>query len=158
MTAGTRASGVGQGRNFIRCDQRPRVGKPRNYNKVKAKALIAAMSVGVMTVSSARAQTAPSPANEPSGSPVVLGEVVVTAEKHTATEHTTPISMAVDSGESLMDLGVSDLTYLAQGIPGVSLKSNGPGQTEFEMRGMTSSGGNSPTVGFYLDDIALTAP
>src|SRR5580700_11183099 len=26
------------------------------------------------------------------------------------------------------------------------------------MRGMTSSGGNSPTVGFYLDDIPLTAP
>jgi iron complex outermembrane receptor protein len=26
------------------------------------------------------------------------------------------------------------------------------------MRGMTSSGGNSATVGFYLDDIPLTGP
>jgi len=26
------------------------------------------------------------------------------------------------------------------------------------MRGMTSSGGNSPTVGFYLDDVPMTAP
>lgn len=46
----------------------------------------------------------------------------------------------------------------AQSTPGVSLKSEGPGQTEVELRGMTSSGGNSPTVGFYIDDIPLTAP
>src|SRR5262249_54718504 len=32
------------------------------------------------------------------------------------------------------------------------------GQTEVEMRGMTSAGGNSSTVGFYLDDTPLTAP
>ncbi len=87
-----------------------------------------------------------------------LKEVVVTAEKHVATEQTTPISMAVESGEDLQARGIIDVTVLAAATPGVSLKSNGPGQTEFEMRGMTSSGGNSPTVGFYLDDIALTAP
>jgi outer membrane receptor protein involved in Fe transport len=40
----------------------------------------------------------------------------------------------------------------------VSLKSEGPSQTEIEMRGMTSSGGNSATVGFYLDDIPLAGP
>ena len=32
------------------------------------------------------------------------------------------------------------------------------GQTEFEMRGMNSLGGFSPTVGFYVDDAPLTAP
>ena len=47
---------------------------------------------------------------------------------------------------------------VAQATPGVSLKTDGPGQTEIEMRGMTSSGGNSATVGYYLDDIPLTAP
>jgi iron complex outermembrane receptor protein len=30
--------------------------------------------------------------------------------------------------------------------------------TEFEMRGVASTGGNSPTVGFYYDDTSLTAP
>jgi outer membrane receptor protein involved in Fe transport len=87
-----------------------------------------------------------------------LGEVTVTAEKQVGTEQDTPISMAVDGGQALIDRGIIDVTTLLQATPGVSLKSNGPGQTEFEMRGMTSSGGNSPTVGFYLDDIALTAP
>src|SRR4029077_10330067 len=33
---------------------------------------------------------------------------------------------------------------------------SGPGQTEFEIRGLTSTGGESPTVGFYLDDAVLT--
>jgi len=89
---------------------------------------------------------------------VILGNVVVTAEKREATEQNIPISMAVDTGDDLMSRGIIDVNALAQATPGVSLKSNGPGQTEFEMRGMTSSGGNSPTVGFYLDDIALTAP
>jgi outer membrane receptor protein involved in Fe transport len=30
--------------------------------------------------------------------------------------------------------------------------------SEFEMRGVSSNGGNSPTVGFYFDDVSLTAP
>ena len=62
------------------------------------------------------------------------------------------------SGNDLLARGVSSLAALAQGTPGVSLKSEGPSQTEIEMRGMTSSGGNSATVGFYLDDIPLAGP
>jgi iron complex outermembrane receptor protein len=108
---------------------------------------------------------APSPTNPGSDtdqgskySVLQLGEVKVTAEKQVGTEQDTPISMAVEPAEELSNRGIIDVTTLLQETPGVSLKSNGPGQTEFEMRGMTSSGGNSPTVGFYLDDIALTAP
>ena len=51
---------------------------------------------------------------------------------------------------------MSDLVSVAQQVPGISFKTSGPGQTEFEMRGLTSTGGESPTVGFYLDDVALT--
>ena len=40
----------------------------------------------------------------------------------------------------------------------VSMRTSGPGETELEMRGLTSAGGDSPTVGFYLDDTPLTAP
>jgi hypothetical protein len=45
-----------------------------------------------------------------------------------------------------------------QSVPGVSIRTSGPGMTEFEMRGVASNGGNSPTVGFYFDETALTAP
>jgi outer membrane receptor protein involved in Fe transport len=87
-----------------------------------------------------------------------LQEIVVTAQKRASTVDKTPISMTAISGEDLIDRGLTNFAAVAAETPGVSMKTNGPGQTEFEMRGMTSSGGNSPTVGFYLDDAPLTAP
>jgi outer membrane receptor protein involved in Fe transport len=87
-----------------------------------------------------------------------LEEIVVTAQKRVSTVQTTPISITAVSGDDLQARGVSSLASLAQGTPGVSLKSEGPSQTEIEMRGMTSSGGNSGTVGFYLDDLPLAGP
>jgi outer membrane receptor protein involved in Fe transport len=91
-------------------------------------------------------------------SSATLGEIVVTAQKRVSTVQDTPISITAVSGADLQDRGITDISTLAAAIPSVSLKSNGPGQTEIEMRGMTSSGGNSATVGFYLDDIPMTAP
>src|ERR1700722_2971767 len=99
------------------------------------------------------AQSVPDPE---SASP--LTEVVVTAQKRASTVQETPISISAVSGDDLLARGVTSLAVLAQGTPGVSLKSEGPSQTEIEMRGMTSSGGNSATVGFYLVDIPLTGP
>ena len=87
-----------------------------------------------------------------------LAEVLVTAEKRVSTLQDTPVSITAISGDGLQERGIPSLAALAQGTPGVSLKSEGPSQTEIEMRGMTSSGGNSATVGFYLDDIPLTGP
>jgi iron complex outermembrane receptor protein len=87
-----------------------------------------------------------------------LQEIVVTAEKRESTVQKTPISMTVFSGADLQAQGISDLVSVAQEVPGVSFKTSGPGQTELEMRGLTSTGGESPTVGFYLDETALTPP
>ena len=85
-----------------------------------------------------------------------LQEIVVTAEKRESTVQKTPISITAISGTDLQASGLSDFTSVAQQVPGVSFKTSGPGQTEFEMRGLTSTGGESPTVGFYLDDAVLT--
>ena len=85
-----------------------------------------------------------------------LQEIVVTAEKRESTVQKTPISITAISGSDLQAQGLSDMTAVAQQVPGVSFKTSGPGQTEFEMRGLTSTGGESPTVGFYLDDAILT--
>ena len=87
-----------------------------------------------------------------------LAEIVVTAQKRSSTVQETPISITAVTGADLQDRGIGDVATLAAATPGVSLKSNGPGQTEIEMRGTTSSGGNSATVGFYLDDVPMTAP
>lgn len=98
------------------------------------------------------------PASAPPADSGPIQEVVVTATKRATPVQSTPASIEAISGEELAARGVASMAALAQGTPGVSLKSEGPSQTEIEMRGMTSSGGNSATVGFYLDDIPLTGP
>src|SRR5580692_6749652 len=87
-----------------------------------------------------------------------LQEVLVTAQKRVSTVQDTPISITAITGKDLQDRGITDIQSIVQSVPGVSMRASGPGQTELEMRGMTSSGGNSSTVGFYLDDTPLTAP
>ncbi|MDB6084624.1 MAG: hypothetical protein JWN43_2505 [Gammaproteobacteria bacterium] len=87
-----------------------------------------------------------------------LEEIIVTAEKRESTVQTTPISLTAVSGQDIRDRGLTDLGGLVQSVPGVSIRTSGPGMTEFEMRGVASTGGNSPTVGFYYDDTSLTAP
>jgi outer membrane receptor protein involved in Fe transport len=91
-------------------------------------------------------------------SDVEMKEIIVTAEKRESTVQKTPISITAISGAELQADGLSDFTSVAQQVPGVSFKTSGPGQTEFEMRGLTSTGGESPTVGFYLDDAVLRPP
>jgi iron complex outermembrane recepter protein len=86
-----------------------------------------------------------------------LEEIVVTAEKREATIETTSISITAVSGADIVNRGFTDLASLMQTVPGVSIRTSGPGMTEFEMRGVASNGGNSPTVGFYFDDTPLTA-
>jgi iron complex outermembrane recepter protein len=117
-------------------------------------AAAAAMLVAAAGIASAQQQTETAP-EQPTAQ---LEEITVTAQKRETTADKTPISITAVSGKDLEDRGITQFSDLAGETPGVSMKTNGPGQTEFEMRGMTSSGGNSPTVGFYLDDIPLTAP
>jgi len=99
----------------------------------------------------------PPPASDPNASSTVT-EVIVTAEKRSSTVQKSPLSITVLTGQQLQARGISSVTQIAQEVPGISFKSSGPGQTEFEMRGLTSTGGESPTVGFYLDETPLTPP
>jgi outer membrane receptor protein involved in Fe transport len=121
----------------------------KNIRRAAFAVLESASTLALFAAGSAMAQQAPDQQ---------LPDIVVTAQKRASTVDKTPISMTAVSGEDLQDRGITDFSTLAGETPGISMKTNGPGQTEFEMRGVTSSGGNSPTVGFYLDDTPLTAP
>jgi outer membrane receptor protein involved in Fe transport len=87
-----------------------------------------------------------------------LAEIVVTAQRFNSTVQNTPISLTAVSGDQLAAAGITSIEELAHDVPGLSLRSAGPGQTEYEARGLASSGGSSPTVGFYLDDVPLAPP
>jgi iron complex outermembrane receptor protein len=86
-----------------------------------------------------------------------LQEVVVTAEKRSSTVQETPISLSAISGADLQNQNITSVEDLAAQVPGVSMRTAGPGQTEYEMRGLTSAGGSTATVGFYLDETPLSA-
>jgi iron complex outermembrane receptor protein len=88
----------------------------------------------------------------------VLAEIVVTAEKRVSTVQDTPISMTAMSEGQMQQEGISNISGIIQAVPGISQRTAGSGQTELEMRGLSSSGGAAPTVGFYLDDYPLTPP
>src|ERR1700677_5033645 len=87
-----------------------------------------------------------------------LGEIVVTATKRETTLQETPISITAETGDDLIGRGVPDIATLAGSIPGVSFQSVGPGRTNFNIRGLSDTGGSSPTVGFYLDDVPVSPP
>jgi iron complex outermembrane receptor protein len=121
-----------------------------NHRMGRAVALCLSLSCG-MFAQIAAAQQARSDSGQ-------LEEIIVTAEKRESTVQRTPISLTAVSGQDIQDRGLTDLGNLVQSVPGVSIRSSGPGMTEFEMRGVASTGGNSPTVGFYYDDTSLTSP
>ena len=87
-----------------------------------------------------------------------LSEIVVTAEKVKSTIQDTPISISAVSGEQLIANGINSVEALAHEVPGLSMRSAGPGLTEYEARGLASNGGAAPTVGFYLDEVPLSPP
>ena len=101
--------------------------------------------------SAATATEATSPSDQ-------LATVVVTATKRKTLAQNTPISMTVLTAANIADRGVTDFNTLSQGIPDLAMRTSGPNQTEYEMRGLNSSGGNTSMVGVYLDEVPLSAP
>src|ERR1700722_19190112 len=81
-----------------------------------------------------------------------LAEIVVTAEKYSSTIQNTPISLSAVTGDQLAAAGITTGEDVAHFVPGLSMRSAGPGNTEYEARGLASNGGAAPTVGFYLDE------
>src|SRR6202050_3917894 len=87
-----------------------------------------------------------------------LPEVLVTATKRVSPVQETSASITAVSQQDIADRGIVDFNSLAQSVPGISMRTSGPGQTEFEMRGLNSAGGNTSMVGFYLDEPPLSPP
>src|SRR6204780_2763538 len=87
-----------------------------------------------------------------------LEEVLITATKRESTVQDTPISVTAISAADIANKGLTDFNSLAQTVPGIAMRTAGPGQTEFDMRGLNSAGGNTSVVGFYFDETALSSP
>jgi outer membrane receptor protein involved in Fe transport len=90
-----------------------------------------------------------------------IQEVVVTAQRRSENVQDVPIAIQVFNGETLQQLNVSTFDDLIRHLPNVSGASQGPGQVQIFMRGLsagsvpTQSGGSIngfPNVALYLDE------
>jgi len=83
-------------------------------------------------------------------------EIVVTAQKRDETLQNVPMSITAITGAQLEKRGVVNLQDAISGVPSVAFRSAGPGRQELTIRGISSSAGISSTVGYYLDELAIS--
>src|ERR1700727_417991 len=108
--------------------------------------------------SSGATETAPSDA---------LAEITVTAQRRSENIQNVPISIQALTAETLKQLSVTTFSDYVKYLPNVTAPSNGPGQSNIFMRGLSvgqagsqSSGsiGGFPNVAIYLDDQSGQVP
>ncbi|MEQ8514997.1 MAG: TonB-dependent receptor plug domain-containing protein, partial [Chromatocurvus sp.] len=84
-----------------------------------------------------------------------LEEVVVTASKLGASSvQNLPNIVSVLGGDELKSRGAFEFTDFAGSVPGLQFQDLGPGDKEYIIRGVNSSG--PATVGLYFDEAVIT--
>jgi iron complex outermembrane receptor protein len=86
--------------------------------------------------------------------PLMLEEVIVTAQKRTENLQDVPISIIAISGEKVNDFAIIDLEELTQYVPNVTIN-NGAGTPNLFIRGVGSgtNAGFEQSVGMYIDGV-----
>jgi outer membrane receptor protein involved in Fe transport len=96
-----------------------------------------------------------------------LAEITVTAQRRTENIQDVPISIQALTGQALQQLNVQTFDDYIKYLPNVTTASNGPGQNEVFMRGLSagsqaSQGSGStglwPNVAIYLDNQSAQLP
>jgi outer membrane receptor protein involved in Fe transport len=85
-----------------------------------------------------------------------LEEVVVTAEKRSERLLDVPLSIVALTAADLQNSGAVTLQDIGRQVPGLSIVTLAPGQNTLIIRGISSTGGTAPTVGFYIDDTPMS--
>ena len=119
-----------------------------------------ACATGLLLTANAVAETtegAPAGDQDSRSSPVVLEEVVVTAQKRSERLQDVPASVTAITAQSLTDQNIETLRDLYSQVPGLSYQ-GGSGQNTLSLNGISmGSFGTSPTVAVTIDDIPFGA-
>lgn len=147
-------------------------------NGLKA-ALVAGVSLSVIgacagAASAADATAAPAEAVAtntsapgPEAAAATVGEVIITAQRRSESAQRVPMTVQAFTGATLSQLNVTNFDDLLKYTPNVTFASNGPGQGEIYMRGLStgfrgnqssSTVGTFPNVAIYLDDQSMSFP
>ncbi|TLY77174.1 MAG: TonB-dependent receptor, partial [Gammaproteobacteria bacterium] len=96
-----------------------------------------------------------------------LEEVVVTAQRRAQSIQDVPITIQALTGDSLAQMSITTFDDVIKLLPNVTFSSNGPGQGNIYMRGLSVGFAGSqssasinpfPNVATYLDEQSLTFP
>ncbi len=96
-----------------------------------------------------------------------IEEIVVTAQRRNESIQDVPVTIQAITGEQLSQLNVSTFDDVLKYLPNVTFSSNGPGQGNIYMRGLSAGfAGNQssaaidpfPNVATYLDDQSMAFP
>lgn len=111
------------------------------------------------------AESAATVADEPDAAPAEAvnstNDIVVTANKREQRLNDVGITVAVVSGDDLVNRNITSQADLAQTIPGLTFSNTANGTPVFTLRGVgfiETSIGAYPTVSTYLDEVALPFP
>jgi len=122
---------------------------------------VAAIIGGTSLAAHAQVQSTTGGAQASETSNEVLAEVTVTAQRRSERMQDVPIAMQALTAQSLQQLHITTFDDYLKYLPNVSSASNGPGQNEVFMRGLSagsqaSQGSGStglwPNVAIYLDN------
>ncbi|MFV3128982.1 TonB-dependent receptor [Niveispirillum sp. KHB5.9] len=109
--------------------------------------LLAGIALSVLPLLPATGQT--------STEPLMLEEIIVTAQKRLENLQTVPASVSVLSGERIARSSPTGVADYAAYMPGLAISSGGtPGQVSISLRGVSPVGPGA-TVGTYIDDTPL---
>jgi iron complex outermembrane recepter protein len=135
---------------------------------MKSKISYAVAAILGGTTVGAYAQTAPTATDVASGNgSEALAEVTVTAQRRTENMQDVPIAMQALTAQALERLNISTFDDYVKYLPNLTAASNGPGQNELFMRGLSagsqaSQGSGStglwPNVAVYLDNQSAQLP
>ena len=125
--------------------------------KSKISYAVAAILGGTSVAASAQEQATSTETTASEG----IAEVIVTAQRRSENMQNVPISMQALTGQTLQQLNIQTFDDFLKFLPNVTSASNGPGQNEVFMRGLSagsqaSQGSGStglwPNVAIYLDN------
>ena len=96
-----------------------------------------------------------------------IQEITVTAQRRTENMQDVPITIQALTGDTLKQLSVTTFDDFIKYLPNVTQATNGPGQSNIYMRGLSLGAGGSqaqgtlgqiPNVAVYLDDQSASLP
>jgi iron complex outermembrane receptor protein len=105
--------------------------------------------------------------NDADGPADAIQEITVTAQRRTENMQNVPITIQALTAETLTQLNVATFDDFVKYLPNVTAASNGPGQGNIYMRGLSTGGdgnqgsgvvGGFPNVAIYLDEQSGQVP